>query len=93
MLLSFGFHGFRDNNFLCIKRTGGHCIFILDHIDDVIIKRGSHDLVEQFLGKAFELKDLESLSYCLGIQVQRSSAGLDLSQAKYISDSCRSCYS
>ena len=44
-----------------------------------------HDL-QQFLSQHFEMKDLGTLSYFLGLQITSSSDGYYLSQAKYASD-------
>ncbi|XP_038885917.1 uncharacterized mitochondrial protein AtMg00810-like [Benincasa hispida] len=39
-----------------------------------------------YLGEHFEMKDLGSFNYFLGIEVSMSSAGYSLSQTKYTSD-------
>jgi hypothetical protein len=44
-----------------------------------------HDL-QQFLSQHFEMKDLGTLSYFLGLEITSSSDGYYLSQAKYASD-------
>jgi hypothetical protein len=49
--------------------------------DDV---QGIQDL-KRFLGQHFEMKDLGSLSYFLGLEVSSSSEGYYLTQAKYTS--------
>uniref|UniRef100_A0A2N9F074 Reverse transcriptase Ty1/copia-type domain-containing protein n=1 Tax=Fagus sylvatica TaxID=28930 RepID=A0A2N9F074_FAGSY len=46
---------------------------------------GIHDL-QKFLSQHFEMKDLGTLSYFLGLKVTSSSDGYYLSQAKYASD-------
>ena len=46
---------------------------------------GIHDL-QKFLSQHFEMKDLSTLSYFLGLEVTSSSDGYYLSQAKYASD-------
>ncbi|XP_038880371.1 uncharacterized protein LOC120072021 [Benincasa hispida] len=42
--------------------------------------------LQHYLGEHFEMKDLGSLSYFLGLKVLMSSVGYSLSQAKYASD-------
>ena len=42
--------------------------------------------LQHYLGQHFEMKDLESLNYFLGLEVSQRSDGYLLSQAKYVSD-------
>ena len=42
--------------------------------------------LQDFLSQNFEMKDLDTLSYFLGLKVTSSSDGYYLSQAKYASD-------
>ncbi|KAL4035817.1 hypothetical protein IC575_004524 [Cucumis melo] len=42
--------------------------------------------LQHYLGQHFEMKDLGSLNYFLGLEVSRRSDGYLLSQAKYVSD-------
>ena len=42
--------------------------------------------LQKFLSQQFEMKDLGTLSYFLGLEVTSSSDGYYLSQAKYTSD-------
>ena len=42
--------------------------------------------LQHYLGQHFEMKDLGSLNYFLGLEVSRRSDGDLLSQAKYASD-------
>ncbi|XP_038882270.1 uncharacterized mitochondrial protein AtMg00810-like [Benincasa hispida] len=55
----------------------------------MIIARDDHQAIsdlQHYLGKYFEMKDLGSFSYFLGLEVSMCSAGYSLSQAKYASD-------
>lgn len=59
------------------------------YVDDVIVTGSNNLLISQLidtLDNKFALKDLGLLSYFLGIQVNRLSAGLMLTQDKYVSD-------
>jgi hypothetical protein len=59
------------------------------YVDDLIFAGSSleaiYDLI-QTLSRHFPLKDLGALNFFLGISVTRVSAGLHLSQSKYVSD-------
>jgi hypothetical protein len=50
--------------------------------DDIVGIRN----LQQFLSQQFEMKDLGSLSYFLGLEVSFDPNGYHLSQAKYASD-------
>jgi len=74
---------------LFIRRTDRCIILLLLYIDDMIITGDdSIDILElkQFLSQHFEMKDLGTLSYFLGLEIYSSSDGYYLTQAKYISD-------
>ena len=74
---------------LFIRHTSTGIILILLYVDDMIITgddpAGICDL-QKFLNQQFEMKDLGTLSYFLGLEVTSSSDGYYLSQAKYASD-------
>uniref|UniRef100_A0A2N9H5I8 Reverse transcriptase Ty1/copia-type domain-containing protein n=1 Tax=Fagus sylvatica TaxID=28930 RepID=A0A2N9H5I8_FAGSY len=73
--------------FICQTSTG--ITLILLCVDDMIITgddtTGIHNL-QKFLSQQFEMKDLGTISYFLGLEVTFSSNGYYLSQAKYASD-------
>ena len=62
--------------FICYTSTG--ITLILFYVDDMIITGddtvGIHDL-QKFLSQHFEMKDLGTLSYFLGLEVTSSSDG------------------
>ncbi|GKV48371.1 hypothetical protein SLEP1_g55195 [Rubroshorea leprosula] len=61
-------------------------VLLLIYVDDMIITRddvSGIDELKQFLSHRFEMKDLGSLSYFLGLEVTSSDAGYLLSQMKY----------
>jgi len=72
-----------------IRRTDHGIILLLLYVDDMIITGdvfiGILEL-KQFLSQHFEMKDLGTLSYFLGLEISSSSDGFYLTQAKYISD-------
>lgn len=67
-------------------------IYLLVYVDDIIIMGSSSAHVMAFinvLSVRFSLKDLEELSYFLGVGTTRSADGLFLNQRKYIVDLLR----
>jgi hypothetical protein len=74
---------------LFIRQTSTGIILILLYVDDMIITSddtvGIRDL-QKFLSQQFEMKDLGTLSYFLGLEVTSSSDAYYLSQAKHASD-------
>jgi hypothetical protein len=64
-------------------------IFLLVYVDDIIVVSSSSATVTTLLRDLqgnFALKDLSSLHYFLGIEVQRSSNGICLTQSRYTRD-------
>ncbi|XP_057755603.1 uncharacterized protein LOC130974764 [Arachis stenosperma] len=73
---------------LFVKVNVGLFLLLL-YVDDVIITRDDIDGISDLkasLHHAFDMKDLSSLSYFLGLEVIFSDDGIYLSQAKYASD-------
>lgn len=61
----------------------GHILLLLVYVDVIFVMRSSSSSVER---TPFDLKDLGSLNYFLGIQVANTSSGVVLYQHKYIMD-------
>ena len=62
---------------------------LLVYVDDVIITGPNADMIYQLqcsLHDSFQMKDLGSLTYFLGLEVHRSSKGIFLNQHKYTLD-------
>uniref|UniRef100_A0A803NZS3 Reverse transcriptase Ty1/copia-type domain-containing protein n=1 Tax=Cannabis sativa TaxID=3483 RepID=A0A803NZS3_CANSA len=62
-------------------------ILLLVYVDDILITSPNKSLISslvQHLNKEFDVKDLGPLHFFLGIEVQRTSVGMHLSQSKYI---------
>ena len=74
---------------LFVQRSSTGITLILLYVDDMIIigddSAGIRSL-QHFLSQHFEMKDLGTLSYFLGLEVTLSSDGYYLSQVKYASD-------
>jgi hypothetical protein len=88
-LTQFGFHSSPHDSALFTRRSNSGIVILLLYVDDMIItgddKTGISAL-QQYLSQHFEMKDLGSLSYFLGLEVSQDSEGYYLSQAKYASD-------
>uniref|UniRef100_A0A151UDQ7 Retrovirus-related Pol polyprotein from transposon TNT 1-94 n=1 Tax=Cajanus cajan TaxID=3821 RepID=A0A151UDQ7_CAJCA len=88
-IAQLGFTSSTYDNALFIRRNDHGTVILLLYVDDMIItgddSNGISEL-KQFLNLHFEMKDLGSLSYFLGIQILSCDDGLFLSQAKYASD-------
>ncbi|KAF7835572.1 Copia protein [Senna tora] len=64
-------------------------VFILVYVDDILITGNDSSYLKEFvrrLNSTFALKDLGSLYYFLGFEVQRDASGIYLNQSKYILD-------
>lgn len=74
---------------LFIQGSNVGLILLLLYVDDMVISGddivGIRDL-QQFLSQQFEMKDLGSLGFFLGLEVSSDSDGYYLSQATYASD-------
>ncbi|KAH9746928.1 retrovirus-related pol polyprotein from transposon RE1 [Citrus sinensis] len=88
-LLQWGFHTSRSDTSLFLKHTGSDILVILIYVDDILVTGSSSAQIEKIialLGSEFALKDLGDFNYFLGLEVTPSSAGLHLSQTKYVGD-------
>lgn len=88
-LLSWGFQSSKCHVSLFYLKNNSLTVFILIYVDDILVTGNDPTFLSQFVSKLstmFSLKDLGSLSYFVGIEVQRNNCGMFLSQEKYISD-------
>ena len=89
MVAQQGFTPSPYDSALFIRQTSTSITHILLYVDDMIITGddtvGIRDL-QKLVSQQFEMKDLGTLSYFLGLEVISSSDGYYLSQAKYASD-------
>ena len=88
-LLHLGFTTSVANSSLFIFHSTSTIIYLMLYVDDIIItgnnsKHISHLIVA--LSAVFNLKDLGSLHYFLGIQITRTQFGLSITQSKFASD-------
>jgi hypothetical protein len=88
-LIDNGFTDLVNDMSLFILKHHGHLLYLLVYVDDIIIigdDEHAVDLLVQNLAKRFSLKDLGSLTYFLGVEIQSHLHGLVLSQHRYIQD-------
>jgi hypothetical protein len=88
-LLNLGFHSSTADSSLFIYTAGSTIAFLLLYVDDIVLTGNNPQFISQLivnLSKVFELKDMGTLSYFLGLQIQRSTTGLSLTQTKYATD-------
>jgi hypothetical protein len=88
-LPSLGFATTYFDSYLFVKHVGSQIVVLLLYVDD-IIHTGSMSVailqVIRALTTEFDITDLGSLHFFLGIQITHTSTSLFLSQSKYIED-------
>ncbi|XP_019084254.1 PREDICTED: uncharacterized protein LOC109125913 [Camelina sativa] len=88
-LLSIGFVNSLADTSLFVLNYGTKYLYLLVYVDDILVtgsnKQDIHHILA-LLANRFSVKDAEDLNYFLGLEAHRTSAGLHLSQRKYILD-------
>lgn len=88
-LLQLGFVASKADTSLFIYKKKAVTIYLLLYVDDIIVASSSPTVVQALLDDLrsdFALKDLGTLTYFLGIEVNQCSDGLLLTQEKYTND-------
>ena len=88
-LRSLGFETTYSDSSLFVKHVGHKIVVLLLYVDDIIITRSAFSVIQHVISaltSEFDLTNLGSLYYFLGIQITRTAAGLFLSQTKYVED-------
>uniref|UniRef100_A0A2N9HDI4 Reverse transcriptase Ty1/copia-type domain-containing protein n=1 Tax=Fagus sylvatica TaxID=28930 RepID=A0A2N9HDI4_FAGSY len=88
-LLNLGFQPSSADSSLFIYKDGPIIAFLLLYVNDIVLTGNNPFFLKQLitsLSKVFELKDMGILHYFLGLQINRSSQGLTLTQTKYATD-------
>ena len=88
-LLHLGFTASSVDSSLFIFQDKQVTAYLLLYVDDIVLTSNTPAYLDQLiksLSSVFELKDLDPLSYFLGLQVTRTFQGLYLSQTKYAID-------
>ena len=89
LLLHLGFIAFMVDSSFFIFHSTSTIIYLLLYVDDIIITGNNFAHIAQLivaLSTIFELKDLGSLNYFLGIQISHSKFRITLTQSKYAFD-------
>ena len=82
-ICSLGFISSPHENALFIRKSERGVVLLLLYVDDMIITRDDVDGISDLkasLHRTFEIKDLGSLSYFLGLEVISTNDGIYLSQ-------------
>lgn len=88
-LLHSGFTNSLADASLFIYNKHGILLYMLVYVDDIILTDNNDAYLNRFiesLSNCFSLKDLDTLSYFLGIEAYRTPHGLLLNQHRYIAD-------
>ena len=71
-MFNLGFHSSTADSSLFIYRNGSTVAFLLRYVDDIVLTGNNAMFLSQLitnLSKVFELKDLGTLSFFLGLQI------------------------
>jgi hypothetical protein len=74
---------------LFVFHRGQDIAYLLLYVDDIVLTASSTDLLRRIIAalqQEFSMKDLGELHHFLGMQVQRTTSGLFLSQHQYMLD-------
>lgn len=88
-LLSLGFVASLSDPSLFVRNVGGSLTYLLLYVDDVMLTGNDLsyiDLLVVQLKQSFDMTDLGSLTYFLGLEVQRKASGIFVTQTKYTRD-------
>jgi hypothetical protein len=88
-LIQLGFVTLKGDTSLFIYRKEGDVIFLLIYVDDNVVANSSDQAIKALLRDLrhnFALKDLGTLHYFLGIEVEKDKEGIILNQKKYVSE-------
>lgn len=88
-LLEWKFTNSRADSSLFFFMNHKHVIFCLVYVDDIVVTRNDHNLLQSFIDRLnaqFALKDMGELHHFLGVEVKMNESRLHLTQTKYIRD-------
>ncbi|CAM8951943.1 unnamed protein product [Rhodiola kirilowii] len=85
-LIQYGFLSSLNDYSLFTLHKGKDYVALLVYVDDIIITGTSQSLIKsikQFIDSKFKIKDLGTLRYFLGLEVDRSDSGIFINQRNY----------
>ncbi|XP_019176341.1 PREDICTED: uncharacterized protein LOC109171741 [Ipomoea nil] len=85
-LQKMGFKQSVPDNSLFTKGKGSSFVALLVYVDDIVVASSDLNLIKQIkvqLNDSFQIKDLGSLKYFLGLEIARQKKGVAVSQRKY----------
>ncbi|PKU63719.1 Retrovirus-related Pol polyprotein from transposon TNT 1-94 [Dendrobium catenatum] len=88
-LIAYGFHQSAADPSLLIYNKDAKTIYILVYVDDILLTGNDAATITHLLSalhNRFNMKNLGSISYFLGMQVLHTDNGFHLSQSKYAAD-------
>jgi hypothetical protein len=88
-MVSFGYRQSHADHTMFIKRGTDTIAVLIVYVDDIIMTGNDVEEIQTLksrLAQEFEIKDLGSMRYFLGMEVARSDKGIFISQRKYILD-------
>jgi hypothetical protein len=88
-LISFGYVQSKSDYSLFSKENQNSLTFILVYVDDLLLAGNDHSEIKEIkqqLDKEFSIKDLGNAKYFLGMELARTSKGINLNQRKYAID-------
>lgn len=88
-LLSLGFTQSKADHSFFFQHTKTDTTYLLLYVDDILISGNSSSRIQSIidqLHQKFSLKDLGEVTHFLGIEVSKTTLGLHLSQAAYITE-------
>ncbi|WJZ97935.1 hypothetical protein VitviT2T_016503 [Vitis vinifera] len=86
---AFGYRQSNSDHTLFLKKQHGKITALIVYVDDMVVTGNDPEerkVLQNYLSREFEMKDLGPLKYFLGIEVSQSSEGIFLSQRKYALD-------